>query len=468
MKESIWHKDITHEVVGSLAVFGLVVSSLVTGLGVASLSMQAQVAFAEQTSSSAQTAAVVLAQAPTPKSGNTGSVLGATSYCPQLFVSLQRGSRDTSTGGQVSQLQQFLAARYNLSTQTIVTGYFGPITESYVLQFQREQGISPIGIVGPQTRNAVGVTCQSQQPTSPVAPTYQSSVDLKVNGSDTVTASYGYPVTLSWTTQNASSCSIRNNQTGQGGTVSTYGSQSTIGITTSTSYTLTCAAANGQNISDTVQIYTSSGPQTPVSTSGPTATLTGNGVANVQIKVGDSINYAWSSTGAVSAKSTYVVEAGGVCGNSGVGPFTWVVNTLSSSLSSGAIPACWGGHTITETYTVSDSAGRTASATVVVTVVPLENITFNASPTSGTAPLDVSFSISGITSSNYTIDFGDGSTGKIQVVGQALCTSSSTTCNPNIYGASHRYASIGTYTAKLYGASADPIAKVQISTGVVN
>lgn len=91
-----------------------------------------------------------------PNVGNPGG------SCPNLTVSLQRGSRDASTGGQVSQLQRFLAARYNVAQSEIVTGYFGPVTESYVIQFQTEQDISPIGIVGPQTRAAIARVCSGQ------------------------------------------------------------------------------------------------------------------------------------------------------------------------------------------------------------------------------------------------------------------------------------------------------------------
>ncbi|MBI4128130.1 MAG: peptidoglycan-binding protein, partial [Parcubacteria group bacterium] len=87
---------------------------------------------------------------PTPTPGNT---------CPNLSVTMQRGARDATMGGQVSELQIFLANRYNLNDEDVVTGYFGRTTERYVIQFQREQGLPTFGIVGSLTRAAIGRVC---------------------------------------------------------------------------------------------------------------------------------------------------------------------------------------------------------------------------------------------------------------------------------------------------------------------
>src|SRR5665647_106346 len=61
MKESVWQKDITHEVIGVLAVFALVVSSFVATLGITTLAIDAQLAFAQHTDAVSQTASAVLA-----------------------------------------------------------------------------------------------------------------------------------------------------------------------------------------------------------------------------------------------------------------------------------------------------------------------------------------------------------------------------------------------------------------------
>ena len=101
--------------------------------------------------------------------------------------------------------------------------------------------------------------------------------------------------------------------------------------------------------------------------SSPTATLTANGQTSLTVNVGDTINYAWSSTGAVSAKSSYTTDTPS-CGQTTNGPFAWSPSTLSGTLSA-AIAACGAGHTYTFTYTVTDANGQTASSQVTVKVL---------------------------------------------------------------------------------------------------
>jgi hypothetical protein len=62
-------------------------------------------------------------------------------YCPKLSITMQRGARDVSYGGQVSELQKFLSDYYDIDPEEIVTGFFGRITQGYVQQFQRAQGL---------------------------------------------------------------------------------------------------------------------------------------------------------------------------------------------------------------------------------------------------------------------------------------------------------------------------------------
>ncbi|MEW6243982.1 MAG: L,D-transpeptidase family protein [Bacillota bacterium] len=64
---------------------------------------------------------------------------------------LRRGSR----GPEVVALQQKLR---QLGYYTgAIDGIFGPLTESAVLRFQRDQGIHPTGVVDLQTRSALGL-----------------------------------------------------------------------------------------------------------------------------------------------------------------------------------------------------------------------------------------------------------------------------------------------------------------------
>lgn len=78
--------------------------------------------------------------------------------CPNLTHNLTLGSSDYYTGGQVSQLQNFLRSRYGDSRLT--GGYYGQLTAYYVSRFQQEQGVYPVtGGVGPLTRAAIQRVC---------------------------------------------------------------------------------------------------------------------------------------------------------------------------------------------------------------------------------------------------------------------------------------------------------------------
>jgi peptidoglycan hydrolase-like protein with peptidoglycan-binding domain len=83
--------------------------------------------------------------------------------CPALSYNLTIGSTDYSTGGQVSQLQAFLRARYG--DARLVGGYYGQLTTYYVSRFQQEQGVYPVtGGVGPLTRQAIQRACGGYTP----------------------------------------------------------------------------------------------------------------------------------------------------------------------------------------------------------------------------------------------------------------------------------------------------------------
>jgi peptidoglycan hydrolase-like protein with peptidoglycan-binding domain len=78
--------------------------------------------------------------------------------CPMLTTALYRGQTDSVTGGQVTRLQNYLTQYFNIS-DPIVTGFFGPKTQSYLRQFQSAHGVSPVGSVGPLTRAAMARNC---------------------------------------------------------------------------------------------------------------------------------------------------------------------------------------------------------------------------------------------------------------------------------------------------------------------
>ena len=81
--------------------------------------------------------------------------IASNTYCPQLSQTIVRGSR----GNQVLELQKFLSDYYDIPSTAIQTEYFGPITQRYVIQFQKEQGLPSYGIAGSMTRAAIAKVC---------------------------------------------------------------------------------------------------------------------------------------------------------------------------------------------------------------------------------------------------------------------------------------------------------------------
>ncbi len=100
--------------------------------------LQAQIA-AQLTAGSSSSAVTP----PQSQSGGGGN-------CVALDSTLQKGD----SGDDVTDLQNFLIKEGLLDTNA--TGFFGTLTETAVKEWQGSHGISPIGIVGPATRLAMG------------------------------------------------------------------------------------------------------------------------------------------------------------------------------------------------------------------------------------------------------------------------------------------------------------------------
>ncbi len=77
----------------------------------------------------------------------------------------QRGLRSGCDGAAVRELQRNLRAigAYNGP----VTGRFRELTRNAVVNFQRRNGINPIGVAGPQTQRAIRLALNSQPPVNP-------------------------------------------------------------------------------------------------------------------------------------------------------------------------------------------------------------------------------------------------------------------------------------------------------------
>jgi|GEM_PF-3339685 len=82
----------------------------------------------------------------------------ATGGCISIVNNLRYQSRDVSTNGEVSTLQDFLQSKNYLHTEP--TGYFGLLTLQAVKDFQSANGINATGFVGPITRGKIkALTC---------------------------------------------------------------------------------------------------------------------------------------------------------------------------------------------------------------------------------------------------------------------------------------------------------------------
>jgi peptidoglycan hydrolase-like protein with peptidoglycan-binding domain len=137
----------------------------------------------------------------TVSSGSTKQVLGVStqqdidpnapaSNCVSLSNNLRYRSRDATTNGDVSTLQDFLQSQGYLSTEP--TGYFGLLTVSAVKNFQSANGITGDGFVGAFTRAKIntvscgGTTSSSATPaTTQPTPTPNTNTTTAYPGSAT-------------------------------------------------------------------------------------------------------------------------------------------------------------------------------------------------------------------------------------------------------------------------------------------
>ena len=348
--------------------------------------------------------------------------------CPQILRSLSQGS----TGEDVRSLQAYLGV--------LQTGYFGPLTASAVMKFQREEGLSQVGIVGPLTRAAFARRCgypNPQHSTFTASPTRGAA-----------------PLLVSFT----------------------YAPQSD----DSGQYYIEFGDGEGQ-LMDTQQIYCIRAPCISPSTASHTYAEEGTYTATVSRYIAClySEPRCLMAQPAPLASVVITVGGGGAVGTPSItgvdGPTqlsvgqsgSWSIRVTDSSgyLS---YSVRWGDEvssplyggmaeparisssgTFTHTYarvgtyspifTVTNRNGQSASASATVVVGgSTTSETFSASPTSGNAPLTVLFTING--RGDYQLDFGDG-----QPVRQTVCMEGAwEPCR-----ISHTYISAGTYTARL-------------------
>jgi hypothetical protein len=151
---------------------------------------------------------LLIASAPMT-SAITTSAIGVTGslYCPQLTTILKRGATNATTGGQVTALQQFLSDYYHLNPQVLAGGFFGSITQRYVMRLQTEQHLPSYGIVGTLTRATIARLCHAVEPLPPTTSpsgTPTTTTSRKISSFDGVTVGANVNITWASTTNHCS------------------------------------------------------------------------------------------------------------------------------------------------------------------------------------------------------------------------------------------------------------------------
>ncbi len=401
------------------------------------------------------------------------SYYSPTPSCPTLSYNLYRGLSDRYTQGQVTQLQQFLVARYPGQG---VTGYFGAQTQGNVARFQQEQGVYPVtGGVGPLTRAAIARVCGGGvTPGSSVfylntpftlsagqtVKQFQGQLDFtltRINTSPYTLYTYpGYSPVTSATINLGQSC-----PQGSYCAYLWYPQQSfdlTVGQTIIwQGYSVTLISLNQTNATFSVTTNVP-GEQASVTVSLPTQGRT--------VSHGQSLPIQWSLQNTPSNSSS-VVDLYTV-GGSKVGTiaiqstassveYNWTVPT-PNTMCTMQYPNALCGQSLSGQYyikvSVVSGSGFDAnpttyasgnSGTFTVTSGSQQTTGFSASPTFGYAPLMTNFTVTqqgGL----YKIDFGDGTSQQVTVP-TIYCIQAP--CNPPPQTVSHTYATRGTYTATL-------------------
>lgn len=432
-----------------------------------------------------------------------------TSACISLSYNLYADQTDATTNGDVSKLQQFLAQDSSIYPSGLVTGYFGPMTETAVQRWQATHSVvssgsadtTGYGYVGPKTRAAMRcISSTNASVTFSASPTYGAaplSVSfLASNIEKTAMYSIDFGDGSSGQMSFNAVCLECNNGAGSGYSASASHTYSAAGSYSATLYLLTdpchgtpgCYAPIGRTsvgtatitVTGTVTNQSPSFTAVPISGQAPLAVTFTAAYLNKDIisQGGYSVNFGDGSSGQLTYNAV-CLECTGIAGSynaSGSHIYTSAGTYRAQLIKSspggcGAItnPQCLGAPasreiigsltimvTNTLTTVVPNTTGTAEGGGSYTMPMGIHSVgvNFSSSQTSvaGSAPLDVTFwSSSFQLDSTYSVDFGDGQSGAIQPGGCGP-TSTSACSSPQV---NHKYNSVGTYIATLYAIS-DP------------
>ncbi|OGC81218.1 hypothetical protein A2943_00480 [Candidatus Adlerbacteria bacterium RIFCSPLOWO2_01_FULL_51_16] len=131
--------------------------------------------------------------------------------CPRLAKLLRRGMRNEGPQNpDVSELQQFLADHYGVAKEDLVTGYFGPLTHKYLVQFQGEEGLPTYGIAGELTRGKILRHCVKKfdDNSGNIKERAATTTPYCILKADKKEIEAGEEVTLKWESKNATYASM--------------------------------------------------------------------------------------------------------------------------------------------------------------------------------------------------------------------------------------------------------------------
>src|SRR3989344_4022084 len=197
--------------------------------------------------------------------------------------------------------------------------------------------------------NSVGATA-SDSVTVNISQVSNPTVDLKANGSDNPSAiPYNSTANLSWASSNASTCYASSGP--WNGTKALNSSETSVSLTQTTVFGITCVGTNGQSVSDTVSVPVS------VQIQNPTVDLKANSSdGHVSITSGTQATLSWTSSNATSCSATG-------------GPWSGAKSLNSSEVTPSLTQSS------TYTITCTNSVGATASDSVTVNISQVSNPT---------------------------------------------------------------------------------------------
>lgn len=363
----------------------------------------------------------------------------STAQCPLISRSLKRGSE----GDDVARLQRFLALDPSVYPEARVTGYYGPLTEAAIRRFQCKNKLvcegtpesTGYGVAGPRTAALLALQCPDAAANvggflkvgplsgpAPLAVTVEAIVNVsKSCSAATYDVDYGDGTPRTQLAVPANYCNelrqVLNHTYTQPGT-----------------FVITLRSGVFQ-VSSTVVV--GGGVATDTFTASPTTgaaplSVTFKGIINSSASCSPSsysLSYGDGAQPATLTPSGCAINGYTLThAYSTAGSFTARLTRVTGNVEIGSIPI---------------TAGLTATSTT-------QADSLSASPTSGTAPLSVTFS--GLINTaavcdggSYTLVFGDGGSASLPVSG----------CYPTSFTVARVYNATGTIVARLQKGSTD-------------